>query len=147
MNNDKQLILGFVHDLYDWLEISFLHKRSEHKWPVIYVIEDLREDAEAAWAQFKEDYSKKTSTRSVSHFSKRRLTSHGLYGVQLKYKLQTVEIAANNVKSKKPGWKKKFLDVLDNLLESIGDGLPGYGALKELKDSLSIGIDEEIKLI
>lgn len=142
MDKDKQLILGFVHDLYDWLEISFLHKKSEHKWPVIYVIEELQKDAKVAWVQFKEDYPKKTFTRSVSHFSKKRLTSHGLYGAQLKYKLHTVEITANNVKSKKPGWKKKLLDVLDNLIESIGDGLPGYGALKELKDSLLIGFDE-----
>jgi hypothetical protein len=142
LDKDKQIILGFVNDLYEWLEISFLHKRSEHKWPVIYVIEELREDAKAAWLQFQEDYPKKAFTRSVSHFSKKRLTSHGLYGAQLKYKLHTVEIAANNVKSKQQGWKKKLLDVLDNLLESIGDSLPGYGALKELKDSLLIGVDE-----
>jgi hypothetical protein len=34
------------------------------------------------------------------------------------------------------------MDILDNLLESIGDGLPGYGALKELKDSLVLGVEE-----
>jgi hypothetical protein len=142
LNKDKQLILEFVHDLYDWLEISFLHKRSDHKWPVIYVIEELREDAKAAWVQFKEDYPKKIFTRSISHFQKKRLTSHGLYGAQLRYKLHTVKIAANKAKLKQQGWKRKLLEILDNFLESIGDGLPGYGALKELKDSLLVGIYE-----
>ncbi len=142
MNNDKQLILKFVHELYDWLEISFLHKRSDHKWPVIYVREELRKDAKEAWLQFRKDFPKKTFNRSISHFRKKRLTAHGLYGAQLKYKLNTVKIAVNDAESRRQGWKRNLLDILDNLLESIGDGLPGYGALKELKDSLSVGIDE-----
>ena len=142
MNKDKKLILEFVHELYDWLEISFLNERSDHKWPVIYVREELREDAKAAWLQFKEDFPKKTFTRSISHFQKKRLTAHGLYGAQLKYKLNTVKIASKKAINKPPGWERKLLDILDNLLESIGDGLPGFGALKELKDSLLLGIDE-----
>ena len=53
MIDDKKLIIKFIHDLFDWLEISFLHKQSDHKWPVIYVREELREDAKKAWVQFK----------------------------------------------------------------------------------------------
>ncbi len=53
-----------------------------------------------------------------------------------------MKIAVNDAESRRQGWKRNLLDILDNLLESIGDGLPGYGALKELKDSLSVGIDE-----
>jgi len=142
LNNDKGLILEFVHDLYDWVEISFLHKRSDHKWPVIYVRQELWEDAVAAWLQFRENFPKKTFKRSISHFGKKRLIAHGLYGAQLKYKLSTVKVAVTEGKSRRQGWERKLLDILDNLLESIGDGLPGYGALKELKDSLLLGIDE-----
>lgn len=128
--------------MFDWLELSFLHKQSDHKWPVIYVREELREDAKKAWLQFRKDFSKESFTRSISHFRNKRLIAHSLYGAQLQYKLSTVKVAAKEAKAKRQGWKRKLLDILDNLLESIGDGLPGYGALKELKDSLVLGIDE-----
>ena len=142
LKKDKKLIMEFVHDLYDWIETSFINNQSIHKWPVIHIRNDLRADAKTAWLQFKKDFPKETFMRSISHFQKKRLTAHGLYGAQLKYKLNTVKIASKKAINKPPGWERKLLDILDNLLESIGDGLPGFGALKELKDSLLLGIDE-----
>ena len=142
MKEDKKLILEFIYKIYDWLEISFLNKEPKHSWPIIRIREELKEQAKAAWVQFKEDYPKETFNRSISHFRKKRLTSHGLYGAQLEYKLKVIEFAAKNAKLELKGWKRKLLDMLDNLLESIGDGLPGYGALKELKDTILIGIED-----
>lgn len=142
LKKDKKLIMEFVHDLYDWIETSFINNQSIHKWPVIHIRNDLRADAKTAWLQFKKDFPKETFMRSISHFQKKRLTAHGLYGAQLKYKLKIVKIAANEAKYNRQGWKIKMLHILDNLLESIGDGLPGYGALKELKDSLLVGIND-----
>ena len=133
MNRDKQLILDFIHDLYDWLETSFLNKNYEHKWPIINIREELQEEASNAWLQFKKDYPKETFTRSIGQFKIKRLKAHGLYGAQLKYKFSTLKIVVEEALLGRPGWKRKLLDILDNLLESIGDNLPGMVRLRNLK--------------
>lgn len=143
MKSDREKILKFIHDLYYWLDISLTHQKAKHKWPIIYVRDDLLDKSKAAWFEFRQDYSIEMFVRSVSHFSKNRLVKHGLYGAQLDYKLKTVEVVVEEGKQKTKGWKRKLLDILDNLLESIGSGLPGYGALKELKDTLLLGVDPE----
>lgn len=142
MESDKKMILEFIHDLHSWLKISLTHpNESKHKWPIIPVREDLIIEAAQAWKEFESDFPPERFTRSVIRFGERRLRAHGLHGAQLRYKLKTVEIASDEGNKEKKGWKRKLLGVLDNLLESIGCGLPGYGALKELKDSLLVSID------
>jgi len=140
--NDKKLILEFIHDLHSWLKISLLHlKNKEHKWPIIPVREDLVQEATSAWQEFEKDFPPERFTKSITRFGEKRLRAHGLYGAQLRYKLKAVEIAADDGIKGIKGWKRKLIDMLDILLESIGSGLPGYGALKELKDTLLLGID------
>ena len=63
-----------------------------------------------------------------------------MYGSQLEYKLKVIEHCAEKVRIGFGGWKDKFIDIIDNFLDSID--LSGIGgALKELKDALKASID------
>lgn len=138
---DKELIAQFITRLYEWLEACLNGEQQKHPWPFISPRPELRDFAVAAWNEFKKDFPKqRLINASAENYSSMR-KNHGLYGKQLAYKLRIIELASEDGKEGKPGWKRKLLDVIDNLLESVGDGLPGFGALKELKDSLLIGVD------
>lgn len=139
--NDKQLISQFLDHLYDWLEACLSRTSLKHPWPLIFVRAELASSAREAWAAFERDFPKEPLIHAALQHYDESSKSHGLYGAQLAYKLKTIELVAAEGRNDSPGWKRKLLDILDNLLESIGEGVPGYGAFKELKDSLLAGAD------
>jgi len=72
------------------------------------------------------------------------VVDHGLYGVQAKWKFSNVNHWLGNF-IQTPGAKlfKRLLDSIDALLESILDGVPGGGAIIELKELTGNSLDIE----
>ncbi len=121
MKEDKKLIINFIYQIYDWLDSIFLEEKSDlenilsHEWPKIEIKDNVKNQAKLAWTQFKKDFPKQSFKNSISHFQKKRLISHGLYGDQLKYKLKIVEFNLKKARSMEEKWIIKFIDAIDNL--------------------------------
>lgn len=142
MKEDINRLRDFVAEVYHWLRVCYLGQSSTEKqprWPVIPVKPDFADLAVSAWKEFEEQYP---LDKLLSPLNPERkdleniLVSHGLYGAQLSYKLHLVETTANESVSKFTGWRRKLIDIIDNIINSLGPtGIAG--ALKELKDALT----------
>jgi hypothetical protein len=142
----------FVTNVYVWLSWCYgvgLEKR-EPVWPVITVKEELRELARRAWIEFAKTYpwdgdSPSSLIEPISRHRSEVLVAHGLYGEQLNFKLQVIELAARKVRSRTRGvssWRKRLIDAIDVVVDSLGPtGLAG--GLKELKDILAVAMVEK----
>lgn len=79
----------------------------------------------------------------VKMMSETAIREHGLYGIQLQWKFSNVnywlERFLDNSVYKVFDW---LLDAIDSVLESILDGIPGGGAVIELKEAIRNAIDK-----
>jgi hypothetical protein len=69
------------------------------------------------------------------------LTSHGLYGAQLRYKLHLVRRTAERAQFGQRNLKRRFIEIADNIIDSL-DPTGLAGGLKELKDALVGSLSE-----
>jgi hypothetical protein len=96
-------------------------------------LEELKKD------KIFEEAVARTKTMTVS-----AVREHGLYGKQLQWKISNInywsEKFLGNILG---GVLDRLLDAIDALLDSLLDGVPGAGALKELKEAIRNAIDDE----
>jgi hypothetical protein len=144
--SDTASIKAFLTDIYGWLERCYTGTTQialALEYPVIPVRPSVSQLAREAWNEFNEHLPLSTLIRKVDNASEMAMRDNGLYGAQLKYKLSTISHAVDMVFSGFTGWKKKLLDLIDNLLESILSALGVGEALKELKDALVDSLPDE----
>jgi hypothetical protein len=145
MDKDIELLREFVLKVYLWLNICYLSRGDMNKqspWTVIPVRQELRELAEPAWVEFSREYPLEKLLRPITKEREGVLKSHGLYGAQLRYKLHLVELASRNAQLGILGWRKKLIELIDNILDSL-DPTGLAGGLKELKDALAGSLPDE----
>ncbi|MBI2516419.1 MAG: hypothetical protein HYV95_05835 [Opitutae bacterium] len=131
----KQMSL-FIRDLYHWLGRCYGADQPGPDWPLFEIAPELKDIAYKAWLEFTKYHPLEKLNDAIQNARDAHIENHGLHGAQLSYKFGLVQLATERAASGAPAWKRKLLDLLDNLLESIGEGLPGFGALKEMKDAL-----------
>lgn len=138
-DDDRKILQNFVRRVWYWLRGCYLGEESmpgDMPWPIIPVDKELRDYAAKAWYEFEKEYPPDRLVAPISEAKDEVLISHGLYGAQLHYKLLLVKRAADKARSgNRPGLKRRFIDLVDNVIDSLGPtGLAG--GLKELKDAL-----------
>ena len=95
-------------------------------------VPDLRDLAREAWREMMDDRLFQTVHNRLGESSEDRLRSHGLYGNQLRFKWRVV--AHWLARWRDGGLLRDFIDVVDDLLESILSAAGAGGAIKEIKD-------------
>ena len=147
MDEDIKLLREFVSKVYLWLSICYLGRgEKDHRspWTEIPVHPELRDFAMPAWTEFSKEYPLERLLEPIKNTREAVavLKSHGLYGAQLRYKLHLVEFASGNARRGARGWRKKLIEFIDNILDSLGPtGIAG--GLKELKDALTGSLPDE----
>jgi len=147
MKEDINLLKDFVSEVYRWLRFCYLGKpRAEpSRWPSIEIRPELEDLSVPAWEEFKDRYPLEKLLAPIDSENKVLqdiLFSHGLYGSQLRYKLHLVEMAAEKARAGLAGWKRKLIDIIDVVIDSLSPtGIAG--ALKELKDALTGSLPDE----
>jgi len=146
--DDREKLQKFIAQVYAWLDASYAASfrasaESGSPWPPIRAHHQLQELATAAWREYERDHPLADLQRRIAQLPQETLVSHGLYGTQLEYKLATVDFAANRAARAMPGWLRKLLELIDNLLESILKALGADNALKEIKDAMLASLPDE----
>ena len=145
MDKDVRLLKDFISNVYLWLGICYSGEPEKYErspWPVISAPPELLEIARQAWREFSEEYPLERLLARIERARVNILISHGLYGAQLRYKLRLVEIASRKAKPGFKGWRKKLIETIDIIIESLGPtGVAG--GLKELKDALTGWLPDE----
>jgi|ERR1700677_204154 hypothetical protein len=143
--NDRFQIGTFLSNVYNWLSACYVGYPlgTEPLYPLIEVRPELKIFGETAWTDFSQRTSAASLVAAVNKIDDAALEKHGLFGAQLTYKLQTVSYAAQQAISSLSGWKRKLLDLIDNLLDSILAVLGTGEALKEMKDALIGSLPDE----
>lgn len=136
-SDDRGLLSNFVEHVWHWLRACYLRDQRppDESWPIIEISPDLHNYAVSAWHEFEKNYPLDRLLEPIWNASDDVLMSHGLYGAQLRYKLHLVHRAAERARSGHRGLKRRFIEIVDNIIDSLGPtGLAG--GLKELKDAL-----------
>ncbi len=145
MDKDVRLLKDFISNVYLWLSICYSEEPEKYErspWPVISAPPELLEIARQAWREFSEEYPLERLLARIERARVNILISHGLYGAQLRYKLDLVDVASRKAKKGVKGWRKKLIELIDVIIDSLGPtGIAG--GLKELKDALTGWLPEE----
>lgn len=145
MDKDIGLLKDFVSKVYLWLSICYSGEEDKYErspWPVIPVQKEFLNFAGPAWREFSEQYPLEKLLARIERARVNVLISHGLYGTQLRYKLHLVDVASHNAKRGVRGWRKRLIELIDIIIDSLGPtGIAG--GLKELKDALAGSLPEE----
>lgn len=134
---DREHLKGFVSHVWHWLKDCYTEEgyHGSLAWPFIPIDPELVDDARKAWHDFEHDFPLERLLEPLDSAPDEVLVAHGLYGAQLHYKLKLVKVAARKSRAGDRGWKKRFIELVDNLIDSLNaTGLAG--GLKELKDAL-----------
>ena len=141
---DRNIIKAFVSEVYHWLHACYVPQAipGAFTFPKIPVRPDFQPNASEAWSVFSQRVPLSALTTAIDKASAAGLEDHGLFGPELGYKLKTIDHAKTKATGLFTGWKKKLLELIDNLLDSIIEVLGAGGAMKELKDALVGSIDD-----
>ena len=145
MPTEIDTLEDFVASVYRWLETCYTgssNLTSPAEYPVIPIRPGLRQLAKEAWVEFSKDMPLHRLLERIRSVSAIAFQEFGLWGAQLRYKLATIAHASDMAFAGLSGWKKKLLDLIDNLLDSILKAIGVGEALKELKDALTDSLPE-----
>jgi len=135
--NDREKIQQFLDGVYLWLAASYGRPSGRPPpWPAIGIHARFAQLALEAWLEYLEGHPLDRLQRAVAQASQSDLQRYGLAGAQLSYKLAIIEFAGERAALGTPGWLRRLLELIDNLLESILKALNVDDALNEIKDAL-----------
>lgn len=147
----KENLKDFVDDTYKLLD-ELINQKGEWQRPEAMFPEAMLHYLRGAWSEFERDFNLQDAHKSIMDIRPDKLRHAGLYGNQLKLKLNVVEkfkseLASKfevhkksgiwgNFKNKIKGILIKLLNAIDTVLESVLAVSGLNTALKELKDVL-----------
>lgn len=127
--------LSYVRDLLDKLVYGNRAALAEDSSQGQGILDDdFIDDLESAWMEVQPQFI--DVINSIGRAKDDALQQHGLWGVQLRLKLRIVNFFDRQFRTKGKSALKRLLDVIDDLLDSISDVVPGAKAIGEFKDAV-----------
>lgn len=125
----------------DWVRCLLNRLLYDDEYDDLFV-QDLRELAKAAWQEVNGDGLFEVTHGAIRATSEDQLRLHGLYGSQLRFKWRVV---AHWLERWRGGaLLRDFIDVVDDLLESILSAAGAGGGIKEIKDFIASSTKAEL---
>ncbi len=133
--NPGEQLSAFVMQIKDLLSPLISDSENDH-----FFYDETRESMRLAWDSVErrfEDYAELVKGASTDD-----LENHGLTESELAFKFAAINFVAGRFYALGDGsslgqrrrWLKKLLEIIDKLLKSILDAIPGGGAISEYKD-------------
>ena len=105
-----------------------------------YFYGDVRQSMCKAWKSVAPRFE--AYAAAVQEAAESDLATHGLTGDELEFKVEAINFVARrffklgelSTLSRRKKWLRKLLEIIDKLLKSILDAVPGGGAISEYKD-------------
>lgn len=149
-DDDRETLVGFVQEFHEVLTV--LIERN----PTLFANRTVALLAAALIEVERESRFPELEEGIRNRDFDRQLAAHGLYDRQLVLKIAIFEASVERVESleRRPfvTHKKRrrvwqvLLKAADVVLDSIADSIPGSGAIKELKESAEVALDEPVSL-
>ncbi len=139
---DRDSLVELMRSIYHWVEDSHNYDRVSHHpvWPTVRPLFFLHEQAHTAWNEFQETNPLDRFIDALNEAHEDRLTEVGLFGGQLKYKLDLLHYLAHQALIGKRRAMEKFTEFLEIILDSLLE-LMGFGeSIKELIGALKAQI-------
>lgn len=143
IKDDRERLIGFLWWLQQFLEL--LVKESEHSTQDVPLFSpelpnELRKSIFEAWHELND--RRRTFDEVVKYQEKEvaatDLERAGLTGAQLSFKFRVLHWIRERFGARKsPGWLRRFLKAIDDILDSIAGVNPVAHGIKEFKEALS----------
>ena len=138
IQEDRESLINLMESIYHWVGDSHNGNRfSPHgEWLTIRPFSFVRDQAVEAWYEFQKTNPLERFTGTLSEAREESLIQVGLWGEQLRYKLDLLRYLAIRALGGKRRAMEKFTEFLEVLLDSLLE-LLGFGeAIKELVGAL-----------
>ena len=138
IRDDKELLVQFIRDTYEWVGTSHQNQwyATDSGWPTVRPLGFLRDSAQGAWQEFSQTQPEERFVSAVQELDERGLIANGLFGEQLRYKIDLLHYLADRALDGGRRANEKFIEFLETLLDSLLEILGVGEALKELVGSL-----------
>jgi|SRR5579863_10453646 len=144
--NHKEALTRFINAVRSFLGELIEGENKDRLGGELFYPE-LRGQMKAAWPEIKGEFAKVLTALGKGD-RKAALIEHGLFGKQLRFKLDVSRHLYKVYKLIGPGKRilKQLLDSIDAVLDSIFDALHVGKAIKEFKDCVKAAIIAEVDI-